>query len=434
MLRTIVVLTLVAVGGFYALRGPYYALLFYIGNAYFRPESWVWVDVIGSLRLSLVSGALVVLGSLLSRQQFVWNGRIALLWIFLLHTFVSAVLGAADWVSWFNFFKSTVITYFIVVLVTDISRLRLMLLVMVLALGLEQAKQGWFYIVHSPEWHNDNEVPFLGDNNGVAIGMLMLLPIIGALIQTSRIRWAKGGYLILLIGCLNRALTTHSRGGFLAAIAMGGVWWFRAKHKVATAVVGLVVAAVVLISLPDTYWARMDTIETYQEDDSASGRLHFWVVGIEMANANPLFGVGFDGFARSYYRYDFLEGRYGKSRAVHSSFFGVLGELGYLGAALFGAVLFSALRSCARVRKLSYREPEMLNFEKYAVALQTSLITFIVGGIFISFQYNEMFWHIIGLTIVLERLARQRRAELSAGLPELNHPVNTAPAKVPSAA
>jgi putative inorganic carbon (hco3(-)) transporter len=436
MLRTLLVLGLIGVGGFYALRGPYYALLFYIGYAYFRPEAWVWVDFIGSLRLSLLSGLLVVLGGLYSKQQFVWNGRIALLWIFLLHTFLSAVFGESwdAWGSWFNFFKSIVISYFMVVLITNFDRLRLMFMVMALALGLEQAKQGWFYIVSRPAWHNENDVPFLGDNNGVAIGMLMLVPIIGALMQTSRRRWAKGGYLFLLIGCLNRSLSTHSRGGFLAAMAMAAFWWLRTKHKIAGAIVGIAVAAVVVTALPNTFWTRMDTIETFEEDRSAAGRLHFWQVALEMANAHPLFGIGFDGFRTSYNNYDFTGGRFGIFRAVHSTHFGVVADLGYLGAALFAALIFNAFRSCAKVRKLSYREPAMSDFEKCAVALQSSLIVFITGGTFISFQYNEMFWNIIGLTIVLERLARQRRAELSAGLDALKSSVDPVPAKVSSAA
>ena len=183
MFRSIFVLILIAIGGYYALQAPFYALLFYIANAYFRPEEWVWVGFVESLKLSLVSGAYVVLATLFSGQKFVWNGRIAFLWLFLLQTFLSTLLAEHfdySWNLWTFFLKTIVITYLIVVLATDFPKFRLVMLVMTLALGLEQAKQGWFYLLTAPGWHNANQVPFLGDNNGVAVGMLMLVPIIAS--------------------------------------------------------------------------------------------------------------------------------------------------------------------------------------------------------------------------------------------------------------
>jgi putative inorganic carbon (HCO3(-)) transporter len=433
MLRSIFVLILIAVGGYYALQAPFYALLFYMANAYFRPEEWVWVDFVASLKLSFVSGAYVVLATMFSGQKFVWNGRIALLWLFLLHTFISTLVAhdfAYSWTFWIFFLKTIVITHLIVVLATDFSKLRLILLVMTLALGLEQARQGWFYLLTAPGWHNPNQVPFLGDNNGVAVGMLMLVPIITLLLQTAEKRWAKPLYFFLIIGCLYRALSTYSRGGFLAAIAMGGGWCLRSRHKVRALLGTFAVIAVVFMALPDNFWNRMDTIETYEEEEdrSALARLHFWKVAVQMANAKPFFGVGYHGYISSYNDYDFSRGAYGTEKAVHNSFLGVSAELGYVGAVLFALLLFGAWRSCSRMRKLADRETSFSDLGKSAVALQTSLVAFLVGGSFVTFQYNEMFWHIIGLTIALERLVIRRQAQFVSGrLPE--NSVHPAPNK-----
>src|SRR5579871_590881 len=41
MLRLIFVFAIIAVGTVYLTQGPFYALLFYLWNAYFRPEYWV---------------------------------------------------------------------------------------------------------------------------------------------------------------------------------------------------------------------------------------------------------------------------------------------------------------------------------------------------------------------------------------------------------
>ena len=420
MLRSIFVLILVAIGAYYALHSPFYALLFYLGNAYFRPEEWVWWNFVSSLKLSLISGAYVVLVTLFSGRRFVWNGRIALLWLFLLQTLFSTLGSehfAYSWGYWTDFLKTIVITYMIVLVVDDFSKFRLVLLVMVLALGLEQGRQGWVYLITSPGWHNANPVPFLGDNNGVAVGMLMLVPIVSLLGQTTDKKWAKGFYWFLLIGCLYRALSTYSRGGFIAAMAMGVGWCLRSRRKTRALLGALVVVTTVFTVLPDAFWNRMGTIETYEErqDESALGRLHFWEVAVQMANANPFLGVGYNGYNLSYNKYDFSGGAYGVDRSVHSSFFAVLAELGYMGAILFVVVIFSALRSCSRVRKMAFKEAALSDLGKSAVALQTGLVAFLVGGSFVIFQYNEMLWHIIGLTIVVERLAYQRQAAIRSG-------------------
>src|SRR6266508_4546009 len=168
MLRSVLVLAFITVAAYYALQGPFYGLLFYIGNAYFRSEEWIWSDFIRSLHLSLVSGVYLVLRSLFSGQKLVWNGRIALLWLFLCQALLSTLSSEYSdycWSSLVEFFKVIVIIYLIVVLVIDFAKFRLVVAVMVFALGLEQAKQGWFYLITHPGGSNTNPLPFLGDNN-----------------------------------------------------------------------------------------------------------------------------------------------------------------------------------------------------------------------------------------------------------------------------
>jgi hypothetical protein len=81
------------------------------------------------------------------------------------------------------------IGYLMLMLIDDFVKFRAVLLVMALSLGLEGAKQGWFYLLTSPGGPNTNPIPFLGDNNGVAVGMLMLVPIFTLLAQTTPGKW-----------------------------------------------------------------------------------------------------------------------------------------------------------------------------------------------------------------------------------------------------
>jgi putative inorganic carbon (HCO3(-)) transporter len=410
MVRTLFVFTLIAIGTVYSLQGPFYALLLYIGNAYFRPEEWVWTDLIKQLNLSYVFAIWLLLLTLFSRPTFIFNSRTVLLLFFLLHTFISTVSSnyyAYSWPFWIEFLKAMIITYLIVVLTIDTMRLHLLLLIIVLSLGSEQAKQGWVYLLFHPGSKNNEAVPFLGDNNGVAAGMIMLVPIIAYLARTTQHKWIRWGYWSLIIGCLFRALTTYSRGGFLGCAALGGVYLLRTRQKLRALIGILMIIMIILPALPEAFWARMNTVQTYEEDTSATGRLHFWKVATIMANANPLLGVGFNAYNAAYDTYDFSQGEYGRGRSVHSSFFGVLAETGYIGFALWMAILVGAFWSCYSVQKHAVMGSIPVELAYGATALEASLVAFVVSGSFLPNQYGEMFWHFIGITIVLQQLAEQ---------------------------
>ncbi len=401
-----------AIGVFYALQGPFYALLFYLGNAYFRPEDWVWGDFVRSLRLSLVIGVYVLITTLFSSQKrWVWDSRVALLVVFFALSLVSTIVSDYSEYAWpylVEFAKVLLITYVIIILTTDFAKLRQVILVIVMALGLEQAKQGWAHLLTSPGSANTNELPFFGDNNGVAVGMIMFLPLVGILIQTTHNKWAKRFYGFIFIGCLYRALTTYSRGGFLAACAMGAVWWLHSNAKAKGLAVTILLLAIIVPALPETFWDRMDTIPRYGEtieERSALSRTHFWDVATKMAMENPILGVGFNSFNRAYDRYDYSAGAYGKGRSVHSIFFGVLAELGFVGFLIYIGLIVGAYTACRQANKLARLSRDLNNLGHVGVALQSSLTAYVVGGMFVPLQYNEMFWHLIGLSIVLRNLA-----------------------------
>lgn len=418
MIRSILPLTLVVVGIYYASRGPFCALLVYFANAYFRPETYAWGDSLRRLNSSLLIGMSIIVLMFVARQRLVWNRRVVLVWLFLGLSLFSSLASEYSDYSWpfaVEFLKVITITYFLVTLTNDFGKFRLVILVIVMALGLEQAKQGWFYLLTSPGWRNDNPIPFLGDNNGTAVGMLMLVPLVGLLMQTTQHRLRQLFFGVVLIGCLYRALSTFSRGAFLASIAMAAVWSLRSANKLRNLAIILGISLLMLPMLPSVFWNRMETIQTYKEvnDESALGRLHFWSVALRMASANPLIGVGFNSYNKAYDFYDFSGGEYGRGYSVHSIYFGVLAEIGYLGLCLYLLIIWSAFRACFYCRKLGLQRKHQFLVVS-AGALEASLVAFLVGGAFVPLQYNEMFWHIIGLSIVLIRITVQHEESAAA--------------------
>ena len=438
MIRTLVVIVALVAGWSFAVQSPLYAAGFYLWIAYFRPESWAWSDVFTTLNLSYFAGAFLLIRTAFSPTKFRLDYRNVLMFLFLAQGLLSTLLGphsAYSMASWQEFAKTIIVSYLLTILINTAADLRLILTVIVLSLGFEAGKQGWATLVLSPGAPNNNGVPFLGDNNLVAVGMAMLLPMVGALASTST-GWRKRAFQFLGIGVLYRAISTYSRGGLLAVSAVGGMYFWRSRHKLRTMAAFAVAVALVLPVLPQQYWDRMATITAPagERDDSQQSRLHFWQVAVAMANDRPLLGVGHNGYPRAYNQYDWTNGQFLTNRAVHSAWFGVLGELGYPGLLIFLTLVWSSMRACRRVRRSAQRGEIPGPLGPYAIGLESSLVAFIVGGSFVSFHYNEMLWHFFALTMALESVAvkeaeteRARLAALSAAAPARPLPAEREP-------
>jgi probable O-glycosylation ligase (exosortase A-associated) len=406
MLRAIFVIIIVVIGTFYAVMSPFYGLLFYLWHAYFRPEEWIWWLNLRQFHISLIIGVYVVFRTLFSAPDPKINSRTLLILLFLGQSVLCTITSEHPSTSFDflqDFAKVLLISYFIVVLVTDRNRFRLTLLIIAMSLGFECAKQGWVALIVAPGAKNDNSIGFLGDNNGVAVGTMMLVPILGALAETATRRWERLGHRFMQVGVFLRGITTYSRGGFIAASVLALLVLLRSPKKF-RAFLGIFAVVVLVVQvMPREYWDRVNSIGTTDEeemDSSAAGRLHFWRVSLEMAKARPLNGVGLNAFELSYQQYNY-DGRFPGQRAAHSTWFGVLGDLGLPGLALFVLNLASAVFSCWRVVRLSRGDPAKSDLRIYGNALITSLAVFMTAGTFLSSQYDEMVWHFFGLSTAL---------------------------------
>jgi len=122
------------------------------------------------------------------------------------------------------------------------------------------------------------------------------------------------------------------------------------------------------------------------------------------------FGVGVNAFPRFYNLYDFSRGLYGRGRSVHSLWFGILAELGIPAFLLFVLMLVLAVGACGSVARQSHRGELPREFYSFAVALQTGFGALIVGGTFLAFQYTEILWHFVGLSMALRAVAMETAA------------------------
>ncbi len=435
MLRILFVLGIIVIGFGASFQGPFYVLLFYLWNAYFRPEMWLWNDFLVSLRLSLVIGTLLLVTSINAFKDFRWNRQVLLLTAFLAQTVVS--LAASDyasacWPYWIEFFKIIIISLLMTILIATPDQFRLTLWVIAWSLGFETAKQGWGQLVLNPGGMNINTHVMLGDNNGVALGMMMLVPMLMALARTASGRLERYIHYFVMVGVVYRGISTYSRGGFIAATIVFLLTLWRSEHKIRTILATALVAFVVFSVMPQRFWDRMDTIAASTEesgrDASAQSRVYFWGLAVKIANDHPITGVGPNAFRFALPGYDQTgEGM----RAAHSSWFGVLADLGYPGLFLFAAIAASAIASCQRISSAA-RRSGATDLAAYAVNLQTSVIVFCVGGAFLSAHYLELWWHVIALTITLGLVQARMSERAVAAAPSAAHVPQAAMPVIPA--
>ncbi len=136
-----------------------------------------------------------------------------------------------------------------------------------------------------------------------------------------------------------------------------------------------------------------------------------------MAKRNPILGVGFNNFKYAYNDYDFSNGAFGTERASHSTWFGTMGDLGYVGLGLFVAILLSSLWTCYRIERMRSDHPEIRAIKPFALALQCAFVVMIVGGTFLHMQYVEMLWHYFALSMALQRISAEALASAYAYQP-----------------
>ena len=227
--------------------------------------------------------------------------------------------------------------------------------------------------------------------------------------------------LALVFACLLIPVGTSTRTGLLCVVllALLSLRTVRKKGRYIVALVLLAMAAVPF--LPASFTDRMNTIQTYDQDASASTRLAVWKWTIDYAREHPM-GGGFDAYRGNSIRYE-LKTRDGaqvtdtleldKARAYHSAYFEMLGEQGYPGLVLWLAINVVGILRMEILRR-RYRDPnnDQAWAGSLAAALQSAHIIYLLGAAFIAIAFQPFIYMLIGAQIGLDtyltrRLSRQ---------------------------
>lgn len=321
-------------------------------------------------------------------------------------TTIFAYFPALAWSHLEQFAKIILMTFVTLILINTRERLNAMMWIIVMSIGYFGIKGGIFTLVTGGAYHvYGPPTSFISGNNEIALALVMAIPLMRYLQLTSTRMFLRVGLAGAMFLSAIAAIGSQSRGAFLAVASMGLFFWFKSRGKMVSGLL-IIAAAVTIVSvMPESWFARMGTIQSYDTDNSAMGRINAWWVAWNVAMVHPIVGGGFDVFQAPIFA--IYAPNPEDVHDVHSIYFEMLGEHGFVGLALFLMLGLFAWRSASKVAKLVKQHPELKSFGDLVRMLQASLIGYAAGGAFLGLAYFDLYYHLIVAVVIAERLVLQ---------------------------
>jgi probable O-glycosylation ligase (exosortase A-associated) len=304
------------------------------------------------------------------------------------------------------------------------QRMHWLVWVIALSLGFYGVKGGIFALLTGGQhrvWGPAGS--FIEDNNSLGLALIMTLPLLRFLQMHAQAAWLRLGLVGMMVLTVAATLSTQSRGAFIGLVAMGAMLWLKGRNKLVVGLALVVLAPAAYFMMPASWHQRMQTIETYDQDSSALGRINAWRFTVQLAN-HRLTGGGFRGIElESAYRtyapqlYDEIMSKpNGAIRAAHSIWFGMLGQHGWVGLGLFVVLGLMAWRNGSWVIAHTKGRPDLAWYNDLARMLQVSLLGYAASGTFLSMEYFDFYYHLLALLVLAQFVLRRELAAEGAGV------------------
>ncbi|KKD58080.1 membrane protein [Grimontia sp. AD028] len=247
----------------------------------------------------------------------------------------------------------------------------------------------------------------LGDPNDLALVLLFPFSFtISILLTPGLSKKTRFFALIATIAIFFAIIATQSRGGLLGIMsAVGILAWRRVKSKTLL-FIGGGIAAAVLFTVAGISGRKSGGAAEEGLDASAQGRLYAWEAAFYMALENPLSGVGLNNFYFNYFYYS--KHWDGLNHAVHSTWFGVLGETGFVGLIAFLVMTITVYRSAQSATNIVKENAERYSPVIRAISegLYSGIIAFFVSGTFLTQGFTWPIYILIALTASVYRYVK----------------------------
>jgi probable O-glycosylation ligase (exosortase A-associated) len=411
------VITVIVLGSLpLILKRPYIGVLVWSWIGYMNPHRLAY-GFAYEFPFAKIIGLVTIAALIFSREEksVPWTREIALLAIFnvwMTITTIFAMNPDEAWPQWEKVVKIQLMVFITLMLIRDRDKLESLLWVIVLSLGYYGVKGGLFSIVTGGQhliWGPDGS--FIQGNNEIGLALTMAVPLMRYLQLTTKNSHVSKGLVGAQVLMAVAIIATYSRGALLAVSAMLVFLWMKAKNKAALGLVVVLALPILFAFMPDKWFARMETIQTYEQDKSAQGRINAWTFAYNLASDHPLLGGGFEVFAREIFLHTDYAPDPTNFHDAHSIYFEVLGEQGYVGLILFLLIGLLTWNKANRIIRKVAHDPDWEWAKELANMLQVSLIGYAVGGAFLGLGYFDLYYHIVAMMVVLARLVDARVSE-----------------------
>ncbi len=419
-MRDLIIVSIVALGCLYGLKRPWVGLVVWIWLSIMNPHRFAF-GFAYSAPLAQMAVASVGLGLLITKDRLsspfqggpvTWFVMLTL-WITL--TWALGMDPSGDWDQWTKVMKINVMVLMALVVANSQQQIMGLMSALIGSMALLGIKGGLYTLATGGGgrvWGPPGS--FIADNNEFACALVMSIPMLRFLQMQVTDRRIKHVFTGVMLLCAASAFGSQSRGALLAISAMAAFMWWKGKAKLQIGLVLLVVGVALVAFMPDSWTNRMQTIDDYQADESALGRISAWWMAWNMVKEHPL-GVGFNAVRPELFA---LYSPYPTMVfAAHSIYFQVLGHHGYLGVVLFLGVWVTTWRCGSDLIKAAAKDPSLRWVGDMGAMVQVSLIAFLVGGTFLSLAYFDLPYYLMALTVATRSWVRRTKRPPEPAVP-----------------
>lgn len=392
---------------------------------------WVWFSIMNPHRLAYgfaYSFSFAMIVALLTMSSVLFNSKrnypfplngvtlslIAfILWINVSPLFPTYSDGEYDpWLRTVKILIMVLVTFYVV---GKREELHLLAWVLAVSIGFFGVKGGVFTVAHGGSFKVwGPEGSFIEDNNAMALAIIMVVPLFRYLQLHSANKWIRRGCAAAMLLCVASSVGSYSRGALIALAAMALFLWGKSPNKAVVGFFAVIVGIVIFAAMPDTWSDRMNSINNYEEDGSAMGRINAWWMAWNVAVSRIPLGGGFGIYNAEVFA------RFAPNptdiHAAHSIYFQVLGEHGFIGLFIFLAIFIGAWRCGSRVIGLTRNVAELRWAHDLAAMLQVSLIGYGVGGAFLSLTYYDFPYYVASMLVITQIVVtRELKSATRAG-------------------
>lgn len=394
----------------YIFKKPWFGMVMWIWISVMNPHSQGW----GFARTYPFAAiiAVVTLASMLASKDKKTLPMTPVTVVFILFTLWMSVSSAfaihpekiAD--QWIKVYKIFGMTLVVLMLLTGRKQIEWMIWTVVVSIGFYGVKGGIFTIETGGSyrvWGPENT--FIDGNNEVALAFVMVIPLMLFLRTLIHNKWGRRAMIGAILLCALAALGSYSRGAALAIGAMALLLWLKSREKLTLGLLMAVAVPLLLVFMPAQWHARIDTIDNYQQDGSAMGRINAWWMAFNLAKDRPLVGGGFQIYD------DVVFQLYAPNpadiHAAHSIYFQTLGEHGFVGLFLYLLLGVLTWRTGSWIARHARPHAQLRWAADLATMTQVSLLGFAVGGAFLSLVYFDVPYYLMA-GLVATRLVVER--------------------------